>query len=145
MSSQKSSSQQNPSDKNAQRDLGGWGLSDILRDITITWQLMGDPGVSMLLKLCLPLFALFDRLSPVDLLIGLPFDDLAVIVLASRLFVQMAPADAVERALIRMGRMKARPATEKAPSDQPDRDVWDIWDDDPKTNTINGQWRVVDE
>lgn len=139
MSSKRNSSQ-NQSDRNAQQDLGGWGLSDILRDIAITWQLMADPGVSILLKLCLPLFALFYWLSPVDLLIGLPFDDMAVIILATRLFVQLAPYEAVERALIRMGRMPAR-----TPADQPDREIWDIWDDDSKDNTINGQWRVVDD
>jgi hypothetical protein len=123
-----------------QRDLGGWGISDILRDIAISWQLMWDRQVSLTLKLCLPIFAVFYWIWPVDLLVGMPFDDIAVIVLATRLFVQMAPPDAVERALIRMGRLQPR-----TPSDQPDREVWDIWDDEIDENTINGKWRVVDD
>ena len=134
------SSNKNNYGSDAQRNLGGWGFSDILRDIAITWQLVRDPRVSFLLKLCLPLFALFYWLSPVDLMVGMPFDDIAVIVLATRLFVQMAPRDAVERALIRMGRLHVH-----TPSDQPDRDVWNVWDDDADGKTIPGQWRVVDE
>jgi hypothetical protein len=123
-----------------QRDLGGWGISDILRDIAITWQLMWDSQVSLLLKFCLPIFALFYWIWPVDLLVGMPFDDIAVLILASRLFVQLAPPESVERALIRMGRLQ--PYT---PSDQPDEEIWDIWDDETDANTISGEWRVVDD
>lgn len=117
----------------------GWRISDIVRDLAVAWQLMGDPQVSIFLKLSLPLFAFLYWISPIDLLTGMPFDDIAVVVLASRLFVQFAPAPAVERALIRLGRL-----SRVAPSDQPDRDVWDIWDDD-ENNTISGEWRVVDD
>ncbi len=113
---------------------GGWRFTDIVRDLAIAWQLMGDPQVSFLLKLGLPLFALCYWLSPIDLLTGMPFDDIAVIILAGRLFVQMAPQAAVQRALVRLGRI--------APG-EPDRDVWDIWDEDD--NTIPGDWRIVDE
>ena len=126
-----------------QRDLGGWGLSDILRDLGISWQLLRDPQVSFLLKMCLPLFALFYWLSPIDLMVGMPFDDIAVVVVATRLFVQMAPRAAVERALMRTGRYPQR--TTSTPSDQPDRDIWDIWEDEDDANTISGQWRVVDD
>ena len=113
---------------------GGWRITDIVRDLAVTWQLMRDPKVSSLLKLSLPLFALFYWLSPIDLLTGMPFDDIAVMVLASRLFVQLAPDAAVQRALIRLGHISAG---------EPDRDVWDIWDEDD--NTISGDWRIVDE
>lgn len=130
---------QNRSSNNAQPNLGGWGLSDILRDFALTWQLMRDPRVSLLLKLALTFFALLYWISPLDLMIG-PFDDTAIMILAVRFFVQMAPREAVERALIRMGRLRRR-----APSDQPDRDVWDIWDDTSDNNTISGEWRVVDD
>lgn len=130
---------QNRSFNDSQRNLGGWGLSDILRDFAITWQLMRDPQVSLLLKLVLTFFALFYWISPLDLMIG-PFDDTAIMILAVRFFVQMAPREAVDRALRRMGRLRHR-----SPSDQPDREVWDIWDDNADTNTISGQWRVVDD
>lgn len=113
---------------------GGWRITDIVRDLAVTWQLMRDPMVSSLLKLSLPLFALFYWLSPIDLLTGMPFDDIAVMVLASRLFVQLAPDAAVQRALVRLGRISVG---------EPDRDVWDIWDEDD--NTISGDWRIVDE
>lgn len=111
---------------------GGWRISDILRDVALTWQLMRDPRVSSLLKLGLPVFALLYWLSPIDLLTGMPFDDIAVIILASRLFVRMAPEEAVERALQGLGRFGRR-----APGG------WSNWDDDE--NTIPGEWRVVDD
>ncbi len=102
---------------------GGWSLSQILRDLALTWRLLGDPQVSGFLKLLLPVMALVYWLSPLDLLPGMPFDDLAVILLATRLFVQMAPPDAVERA---MGGRRAG----SHPDDGP---------------VIDGEWRVVDE
>ena len=124
-----------------QRSLGGWRLSDILRDFAVTWQLMRDPRVSLILKMALVFFAFFYWVSPLDLMIG-PIDDTALMILAVRFFVQMAPSEAVERALVRLGHRTQRPPT---PSDQPDRDVWDIWGDDSDSNTISGKWRVVDD
>ena len=112
---------------------GGWRFSDILRDLAVVWQLMGDPQVSMLLRLGLPVFTALYLISPIDLFFG-PVDDIAVVLLASRVFVQLAPQAAVRRALARLGRI---------PPDEPDREVWDIWDEDDKT--IPGDWRVVDE
>lgn len=78
---------------------GGWSLRDILRDIMVAGRLLLDPQVSLLLKLMLPVLALAYWISPVDLLPGLPFDDFAVIMVAARIFVNMAPPDAVARAL----------------------------------------------
>ncbi|MDE0182530.1 MAG: YkvA family protein [Caldilineaceae bacterium] len=112
---------------------GGWRFSDILRDFAVVWQLMGDPQVPVLLRLGLPAFAILYLISPIDLLVG-PVDDIAVILLASRVFVQLAPHAAVRRALIRLGRI---------PPDEPDREVWDIWDEDDKT--IPGEWRTIDD
>ena len=95
---------------------------------------MGDPQVSILLRVGLPVLAILYWLSPIDLWPGMPFDDIAAFVLAGRLFVQMAPQTAVRRALVRLGHI---------PPDEPDREVWDIWDEDDKT--IPGDWRVVDD
>lgn len=130
-----------PNDK-LDKNLGGWRFSDILRDFAVTWQLIRDPRVSSLLKLALISFALLYWVSPIDLMIG-PFDDTALMILAVRVFVQMAPREAVQRALVRLGHL---PQT----NDQVDREVWNIWDDNnretnAKDNTINGQWRVVDD
>ena len=122
----------------------GWKISDIVRDLAVAWQLMRDPQVSFLLKMSLPLFALLYWLSPIDLLTGMPFDDIAVVIVASRLFVQFAPPEAVERALVRLGRI-AQASPFPSGSDQPDRDVWNIWDEDEDDNTISGDWRVVDD
>lgn len=113
---------------------GGWHISDILRDFAVVWQLMGDPQVSILLRIGLPAFALLYWMAPFDLLPMLPFDDVAVFLLASRVFVYLAPAAAVRRARVRLGHISA---------DEPDREIWDIWDEDDKT--IPGDWRVVDE
>ncbi|MBX3053660.1 MAG: hypothetical protein KF753_19435 [Caldilineaceae bacterium] len=130
---------------NTNRQGNSWNLAHILRDMAVTWQLMGDPQVSALLKLALPVFAFLYWISPIDLLVGMPFDDIAVMIFASRVFVQLAPPAAVERALRRMGRFGgyAEPAT--SPSDQPDKNVWDVWDDDGDGKTISGDWRVVDD
>jgi len=78
---------------------GGWSLREIIRDIWVAWRLLWDPQVSSLLKIALPVMALAYWISPVDLLPGLPFDDFAVILVASRLFVNMVPKDALARAL----------------------------------------------
>jgi uncharacterized membrane protein YkvA (DUF1232 family) len=127
------------SDDNVQRNLGGWRFSDILRDFALTWQLLRDSRVSLLLKLALTFFVFFYWISPLDLMIG-PIDDTAMMILALRVFVQMAPREAVESAMIRLGYLR-----KPTPSDQPDRDVWDIWGDDADNKTIPGQWRVVDD
>ncbi len=113
---------------------GGWRFSDILRDFAVVWQLMGDPQVSILLRVGFPVLAILYWISPIDLWPGMPLDDIAAVVLAGRLFVQMAPQEAVRRARVRLGHISP---------DEPDREVWDIWDEDDKT--IPGDWRVVDD
>jgi len=90
----------NTTDKNYEDAVpGGWSLREILRDIWVAWRLLWDPQVSSLLKMMLPVLALAYWISPVDLLPGLPFDDFAVIMVASRIFVNMVPKDALARAL----------------------------------------------
>lgn len=131
---------QNRSSDQGQPNLGGWRLSDILRDFALSWQLMRDPRVSLLLKMALTFFAILYWVSPLDLMIG-PFDDTAIVILAVRLFVQMAPKDAVERALQRMGRLHRQTSS----STTPDPEVWNIWEDNQEGNTIAGEWRVVDD
>jgi hypothetical protein len=55
---------------------------------------------------------------------GMPFDDIAVIVLATRLFVRLAPPDAVQRALF-----------PRQAQDRPNDDE----------GAIETEWRVIDE
>jgi uncharacterized membrane protein YkvA (DUF1232 family) len=100
-------------------------MEAILRDFATAWRLFWNPRVPAALKLLLPIAALIYWLSPLDLLPGLPIDDLAVLILALRLFVQMAPEDVVQT--IRGGRPQPR-------STPPDDE-----------NTIDTTWRVVDQ
>lgn len=119
-----------------------WNIAHILRDMAVTWQLMGDPQVSGLLKLCLPVFAFLYWVSPIDLLVGMPFDDIAILIVASRVFVHLAPPAAVERARRKLGRFGGYSEQSPPASDQPERDMWD---DNSDGKTISGDWRVVDD
>ena len=76
----------------------GWSWTNLLRDLVATGRLIMDPSVPGLLKLALPFLALVYLVSPIDLIPLMPFDDIAVLMLAARLFVALAPRDSVERA-----------------------------------------------
>jgi uncharacterized membrane protein YkvA (DUF1232 family) len=107
----------------------GFNLSSVLRDMVVAWRLIWDPRVPSLLKLLLPVLALAYWVSPIDLLPGMPFDDLAVIFLAAKLLVQLAPADAVQRAMV--GRSAAAGPQRSEPADGPE--------------TIDTTWRVIED
>lgn len=104
---------------------GNWNVEAILRDFATAWRLFWSPRVPAALKLLLPVVALVYWLSPLDLLPGLPLDDIAVLILALRFFVQMAPTDVVQE--MRGGRTQPPP--------HPSTD----------DNTIDTTWRVVDD
>jgi uncharacterized membrane protein YkvA (DUF1232 family) len=103
------------------RPAGGWNIPALLKDAVAAWRLLWDPHVPSALKLVLPVAAFLYLLSPLDLLPG-PFDDIAVLYVALRFFLQAAPAAAVQRA-----RQAQNPTAN---------------DDD---NTIDTTWRVVDD
>jgi uncharacterized membrane protein YkvA (DUF1232 family) len=107
------------------RTSGNWSLEAILRDFATAWRLFWSPRVPATLKLILPIAALIYWLSPLDLLPGLPFDDVAVLILALRLFVQMAPADVAQTIRGEHPQPRATPADDE--------------------NTIDTTWRVVDQ
>lgn len=109
---------------------GSWG--GIFRDLIATWRLLGDPSVPGLLKLILPFLALVYWISPLDLLPGLPFDDIAVLLVAARLFVTLAPQASVNRAFNRGGAQAPRPDGQRRRADD-DGDV------------IDTTWRVVED
>mgnify|MGYP001277115304 CR=1 FL=1 len=71
---------------------GGWRPSDIMRDLQRASQLIVSRHVPMSLKLILPLGAAIYWFFPLDLIPGLPFDDIAVVLLAVKLFVSMGDA-----------------------------------------------------
>jgi uncharacterized membrane protein YkvA (DUF1232 family) len=85
----------------------GWSWTNLLRDLVATWRLLIDPSVPGLLKLALPFMALAYLVSPIDLIPLMPLDDIAVLMLAARLFVALAPRDSVNRAF--NGDAAARP------------------------------------
>jgi uncharacterized membrane protein YkvA (DUF1232 family) len=76
----------------------GWSWTNLLRDVVATWRLLWDPSVPGLLKMALPFLALLYWISPIDLLPLVPLDDIAVMLVAVRLFVALAPRDSVNRA-----------------------------------------------
>ena len=107
---------------------GGWTLGSLLRDLTVAWRLLWDPRVPGMLKLMLPVLALVYFISPLDLLPGLPFDDVAVLLVAARLFVALAPRASVDDAFAGRRRSAANPRTGSDDSD-----------------VIDTTWRVVDD
>lgn len=68
----------------------GWRPSDLMRDSARAGQLMLDSRVPAYLKLLLPLGALIYWVVPVDLIPGVPLDDIAVVLAVVRIFVMMA-------------------------------------------------------
>lgn len=58
--------------------------------IILAWRLLWDPKVPGTLKLLLPVLAIIYWISPIDLMPFLPFDDLVIVGLALKLFVEMA-------------------------------------------------------
>jgi uncharacterized membrane protein YkvA (DUF1232 family) len=110
----------------------GWSWTNLLRDLVATWRLILDPSVPGILKLALPVIALAYLVSPIDLMPFMPFDDIAVLMLAARLFVALAPRDSVNRAF--NGNAAPPPSTNARPdgSRQESGEV------------IDTTWRVVE-
>jgi hypothetical protein len=71
---------------------GGWRPADLLRDMQRASQLLVSGKVPFALKLMLPVAAAVYWFFPLDLLPGLPFDDIAILLLAVKLFVSMGDA-----------------------------------------------------
>ena len=103
---------------------GSWSLARITQDLASAWRLLWDPRVATALKRRLPVAALVYWISPIDLLPGLPFDDIAVMILALRMLVLMAPATA---------KSGAAESTNHANDESADGDV------------IDTTWRVIDD
>ena len=89
----------NPTNDSTYRNSGGgWNPVAIVRDVVTAWRLLWDPRVPFSLKMLLPITAAIYWVWPLDLLPGLPFDDIAILLLALRAFVQLAPQEAVRGA-----------------------------------------------
>lgn len=105
----------------------GWGLGAILRDVALAWRLIWDPSVPVLLKIFIPFLAFLYFVWPIDLMPGLPFDDIGVMLLAARLFVRLA-------------------AQGRGPNSEPghaDRKTGGTTQDD--SDVIDTTWQVIDD
>lgn len=117
-----------------------FSLSGILRDLAVSWKLLLDPSVPGLLKILLPVAALVYWISPLDLIPGMPLDDLAILLLAARLFVSLAPRDSVNRAYSGSG--SASPPHDSSYSQQHGPATGRPEDDG---EVIDTTWRIVDD
>jgi len=84
---------------NQTNDRGGL-LAELLKQLNLVWKLLLDARVPASTKLLLPLMAFAYVIFPIDLIPDvLPvlgqLDDLAIVLLAVRLFVMLAPPDVV--------------------------------------------------
>lgn len=82
-------------------------VKELVRQLRLAWRLFKDPRVPWLLKL-IPPAALVYILSPIDILpdpgLGLgQLDDLAILLLALKLFIELAPAEVVREHLRALG------------------------------------------
>lgn len=82
-------------------------IKELVRQLRLAWRLFKDPRVPWLLKL-IPPAALVYILAPVDILpdpgLGLgQLDDVAILLLALKLFIELAPADVVREHLRALG------------------------------------------
>ncbi len=105
------------------------GFFGLIRDVGVAWRLLWDPAVPGLLKLVLPILALVYWFSPLDLIPGMPFDDIAILLLAARMLVSLAPSESVRNAY-------AGGSASASPHNRPADDDGDV---------IDTTWRVVDE
>ena len=110
---------------------GSGSVNRITQDLISAWHLLWDPRVPTALKIMLPAAALVYWISPIDLIPGLPFDDIAVVILALRMFVMMAPSSA----------KSGGPSTPHSDDDNT-ADSDNIGGDGPVIDTT---WRVIDE
>ncbi len=107
--------------QNTSKPAGGWNMTSVMHDLTTAWRLLKDPRVPGILKLLLPVAGVLYFIWPLD--IPGPVDDIAVLFIALRLFLKLAPSAAVNDA-------------RDMPNTRPSRH------DD---NAIDTTWRVVDD
>ncbi|MCB0046401.1 MAG: hypothetical protein H6642_10225 [Caldilineaceae bacterium] len=82
---------------NSTTNRSGFSLH-LMRDAMTAWRLLRDPRVPGVLKFGLPFLAFVYWVSPIDLLPGIVIDDIALVIAAMKMFIAMAPQDAVNRA-----------------------------------------------
>ena len=108
-------------------------IAYLVRNLRLAWRLLLDTRVPLLTKLISPGLMGLYILSPVDVIpdviVGLgQLDDLAVLVLAVKLFIEMSPHDIVQEHLQRLtgGQPTPRPGAA------------------PEGEVVDGEYRVID-
>ncbi len=98
-------------------------LPGILQNMGVAWRLMQMPSVSPWVKFLLPFLTLVYYFSPLDLMPGLPFDDLfLVLIIFPQLMIRMSPPEAVAAA--KMGGTNPTGSTE--PDDESIEVPWQV-------------------
>lgn len=97
----------------------GW-LKDIFRQVRLAWELFFDPRVPWMTKLIPPLTIAY-ILSPIDILpdmaLGLgQLDDLAILLLGFKLFIDLSPTEIVLEHLRKLGARIGEMIAEEQPT-----------------------------
>lgn len=114
-------------------------LALILKNTRLVWRLLRDPEVSPWLKMILPATLLY-LLFPIDFLPDLApglgqLDDIAVILLGVKLFIELCPQDIVRRHLREMSSVPGSyRVVDEEPSQEPSPSAY-----------IEAPYRVIDE
>jgi len=107
-------------------------IAYLLRNLRLAWQLLLDGRVPLLTKLIIPGLMGLYILSPIDIIpdwfVGLgQLDDLAVLVLAVKLFIELSPHDIVQEHLRRLTGGGSTP--QSGPT--------------PEGEVVDGEYRVI--
>lgn len=94
-------------------------MNTILRDLGRIWQLLRDPTVPGW-KWLLPIGALLYWIWPIDLIPGLPFDDIAVVIVTMSMLLQMVARYAQTNPDVNSGQSGAT-------GNNPDKEIDTTW------------------
>jgi len=110
---------------NTRSTSGSRNVKGAMRDAQSVWQVLRDPSIPGMWKWLLPVGALLYWIWPLDLIPFLPFDDIAVVIVAMSMFLKMMARDSQNRA----NTTHAQPGA-TSPADE---------------NAIDTTWRVIDK
>lgn len=107
-------------------------LAEIARSMRLVWRLLADPRVSTATKLIIPGLVVLYVFWPADLLPDvLPvlgqLDDVALLALAVKLFIELCPADVVRQHRGDLGSGRSSPPPKRADGD-----------------VVDGEYRVIE-
>jgi len=115
-------------------------IREIIRQFRLGWRLFQDPRVSSWLKLIVPGLLLVYVVMPLDLIPDVipvlgQMDDLAVILLAGKIFIELCPSQIVREYLEAMdgSRRTVEPGSDEGDESPPEGPV------------IEGKYRVLDD